>query len=221
MILVLSDTHLGKYDKKKDTFLKNLVKDYNNIIINGDFWDSWATSFKDFINSEYKELFELLKSKNTIYIYGNHDYRAEYDKKSGDTFSNFQGIEYDTKIGNRDFHFEHGHRYFFNTKNPLFVNYYYIIDKIPFLGPMTNNITELTYKVFPSKVGKNKISTKRNSYVKEIKAKDIYYVMSHTHIPDIDEENKYINTGCIVGNFLSYVVIDNQGNPLLIRNISS
>ena len=36
MILVISDTHLGKYDKEKDKFLQNLIKDYDNVIINGE-----------------------------------------------------------------------------------------------------------------------------------------------------------------------------------------
>jgi metallophosphoesterase superfamily enzyme len=124
MTLVISDTHLGKYDKKKDEFLRNLVKDYDNIVINGDFWDNWAISFKDFVNSEYQKLFKLLKSKNTTYIYGNHDYRAEFQKDLGEVFSNKQGIEYDLKIDGRKYHFEHGHRYFFHTKNPIFINYY-------------------------------------------------------------------------------------------------
>jgi UDP-2,3-diacylglucosamine pyrophosphatase LpxH len=40
--LVISDTHLGKYDQKKDKFLKDLIKGYDRIIINGDFWDNWG-----------------------------------------------------------------------------------------------------------------------------------------------------------------------------------
>jgi hypothetical protein len=87
------------------------------------------------------------------------------------------------------------------------------------LGSTINKFTELTYRLFPNKISSNKVATKRNSYVKEIKPKDCYYVMSHTHIPDIDNKNKYINTGCIVGNFTSYVVIDDNGEPSLIRKI--
>jgi len=219
MTLVISDTHLGKYDRKKNLFLRNLIKDYDKVIINGDFWDNWGTSFKDFINSDYRDLFKLLKSKETIYIYGNHDYRAEKQKKLANIFSDTQGIEYNAIIGGKNFHFEHGHRFFYNQKKVIFINYYYIIDKIPLLGPLVYAITQLIYYLFPGKVSKNKISIKRNQYIKERKPKNIYYVVSHTHIPEMDKEKKFINTGCIMGRFASYLVIDNDGEPELIRKL--
>lgn len=77
MTLVISDTHLGKYDRKMDLFLRNLIKDYDRIILNGDFYDCWLVSFEEFISSEYSELFKILKSKETIYIYGNHDSESD------------------------------------------------------------------------------------------------------------------------------------------------
>jgi predicted phosphodiesterase len=215
--LVISDTHLGKYDKEKDQFLKNLIEKYDRIIINGDFWDSWGTSLGDFVNSEYKNLLDLLKSKEKVYIYGNHDYRAENQRELSKICSNIQGIEYKLTIGDKDFHFEHGHRFFSKQKNPLLINYYYIIDKIPLLGRLVFKIINMSYRVYPRRIKENRIGRKRNDFIKSIKSKDEYYVVSHTHLPEIDEENKFVNTGCLVEDYFSYLVIDDRGNVRLIE----
>ncbi len=215
--LVISDTHLGRYYKKKDFLLKRLIKKYDKIIINGDFWDNWGTSFERFVNSEYRGLLDLLKSKDTTYIYGNHDYRSEDQKQLGERFSNRQGIEYDVNIGGRNFHFEHGHRFFYNQKKVTFINYYYTIDKIPLLGSLTYKAMKLSYNLFPERVTKNKIAISRNNNVKSIKPKEINYVISHTHIAEIDQENKFFNTGCIMGKVFSYLVIDENGNVRFLK----
>jgi hypothetical protein len=76
---------------------------------------------------------------------------------------------------------------------------------------------ELLYELFPAKVTRSKIATNRNDYVKRIKPRDISYVMSHTHIAEVDEKNKFFNTGCVMGKFFSYLVIDEQGNVRLVK----
>jgi predicted phosphodiesterase len=214
---VISDTHLGKYDEKKDLFLRELVGKYDRVIINGDFWDSWGTSFQRFVDSEYKKLLDLLKSKDTVYIYGNHDCRAESQKSLGEIFSNNQGIEYDINISGKDFHFEHGHRFFYDQKEVPFINYYRIIDKISFLDLLVYKGINLSYRFFPDRVLKNKVAVSKNNYVKNIKPKGINYVMSHTHIPEIDQEKGFFNTGCIMGKFFSYLVIGADGNVKLMK----
>jgi predicted phosphodiesterase len=214
--LVISDTHLGKYNKKKDIFLKELVSQYERIVINGDFWDSWGTSFQKFVNSKYRGLLNLLKSKETFYIYGNHDYRAEAQKKLGEIFSNKQGIELDITIGGKSFHFEHGHRFFHNQKKVHLINYYYLIDKIPFLGPLIYKLVGLSYRLFQKRLAHSRVGISRNEYAKSIKPSDTYYVTSHTHVPEVDEKERFFNTGCVMGKFFSYLVIDANGNVELI-----
>ncbi len=81
--IVLSDTHLyEEFDEKKFNFLKRIISKVDRVIINGDFWDSYICSFSDFINSPWKKLFPLLKTKKTVYIYGNHDKKSLTDKKN-------------------------------------------------------------------------------------------------------------------------------------------
>jgi predicted MPP superfamily phosphohydrolase len=72
--LIFSDTHLTKgFNRKKYEFLREIIEPVDRVIINGDFWDGYLTSFDKFVNSEWQKLFPLLKEKQTIYLYGNHD----------------------------------------------------------------------------------------------------------------------------------------------------
>lgn len=68
--LIFSDTHLTKkFDLKKFLFLKRIIESADQVIINGDFWDSWFSDFNGFLKSGWKDLFHSLKEKETIYIY--------------------------------------------------------------------------------------------------------------------------------------------------------
>ena len=70
--IIFSDTHIGKRcDRRRFEYLKKIISDADRVIINGDFRDHVVKSDK-FMNSKWKELFPLLKSKKTIFIYGNH-----------------------------------------------------------------------------------------------------------------------------------------------------
>ena len=131
-------------------------------------------------------------------------------------FSDIQDDALDIKIGETFYHFEHGHRFFFNQKDLRLKNFYYLIDKIPGLGKLVCFLTNMSYRYFSKRVSKNKVATKRNEYVKNIKPKDVYYVIGHTHMPEHDKKNKFINTGCIMENLITYLIIDDIGNPQLI-----
>jgi predicted phosphodiesterase len=218
MTLVISDTHLGKYDEKKDKFLKKLISKYERVILNGDFWDNWGEAdFSKFVNSEYKELFKLLKEKETVYIYGNHDYKAQYYPELTKVFSDIQAEEFDIEIGGQSFHFEHGHNFFYDNDERKFLNFYFTIDKFPKLRKFIYKSIQLSYKYFSKRVSRNKMATKRNEYIKSVKPQNTYYVIGHTHIPEHDENNRFVNTGCIIQDFVTYATIDNNGGVDLIR----
>ncbi|KUK82735.1 MAG: Metallo-dependent phosphatase, partial [Microgenomates bacterium 39_6] len=79
--LIFSDTHLtDRLDPKKMAFLKKIINKADQVIINGDFWDGAFISFDQFLSSPWQELFSLLKKKQTIYIYGNHDKKERCGK---------------------------------------------------------------------------------------------------------------------------------------------
>ncbi len=80
--LIISDTHLTNFNKRQFIFLQDLISSVDQVIINGDFWDSWCVSFEKFVNSKWQDLFDLLLEKNTIYIYGNHDPKDLNDERT-------------------------------------------------------------------------------------------------------------------------------------------
>lgn len=110
-IFVFSDSHLStKYDKEFYEWVKYWSSKADKIIICGDFWESDLCSFDEFVKSEWKDtLFPLLKSKDTHYIYGNHDYDTDSDDRVS-IFSNEQSYELDLALGDREYHIEHGDR---------------------------------------------------------------------------------------------------------------
>src|SRR3989339_1338248 len=109
-ILIFSDTHLYlPFDEKKYNFLKKIIEKSDQVIINGDFFDNYMISFDEFVNSSWNRLFPLLKSKKTIYIYGNHDKRSFSDKRV-ELFSDIQAERYKIKTSNKTFIFEHGQK---------------------------------------------------------------------------------------------------------------
>ncbi len=107
--LIFSDTHFSqKIDQARLQKLANLIEEADQVIINGDFFDSYLISFSDFLETGWKELFKLLQPK-TIYIHGNHDPSHKTDQRTM-LFSQQQLDDFDLKEGKYKLHIEHGHR---------------------------------------------------------------------------------------------------------------
>lgn len=107
--LIFSDTHFQKHsDITLVKALVNLIKNSQNIIILGDFWDKYFTTFDEFLsNPRYSELFKALKEKNTIYIYGNHDPIELMDERVNKFCKECKQFHV-LEIGGKTIHFEHG-----------------------------------------------------------------------------------------------------------------
>jgi len=107
--LFFSDTHFSqKVDQPRLKKLAELIEEADQVIINGDFFDSYLISFSDFLETGWKKLFPMLQPK-TIYIYGNHDPAQKTDKRTK-LFSQQQRNDIDLIFGNLKVHIEHGHR---------------------------------------------------------------------------------------------------------------
>src|SRR3989338_3116815 len=105
--LVFSDTYFGAhFVEKKYHFLENLINQSDQVIINGDFWDSFFITFSQFNDSPYRNLFPLLKKKKTIYITGNHDTPDLLDNRV-ELFSDLQTDRYEMPVGDKVLIFEH------------------------------------------------------------------------------------------------------------------
>lgn len=208
-ILVFSDTHLtNRFNKKKFLFLSRIIKKADRVIINGDFWDGHLTTFNRFITSRWSELFELLKLKKTIYIYGNHD-RKEYCDSRVSVFSSVQTTSYKMRFNNYNYHFEHGNTFLPSFDKSLRITSYRIV-KIFTL--FTNCIEFPIQKLKLWYIGI--MANKRIKMKKNKDNKNTYMVCGHTHYPEIDKKNRFLNTGFMKFGIASYLIINKKGIEL-------
>lgn len=199
-VLIFSDTHLtDNFEEKKFNFLKKIISRSDKVIINGDFWDGYLTTFDKFISSPWKKLFPLLKSKKTVYVCGNHD-RFTYADKRINLFSVKQVTVYYLKNKNYKLIIEHGHKIYrtIDEKLPRKVNKYLSLAAGFFLNYFP--LTRLLLKMANSSI-KNRVKNKR------IKGEVLIY--GHTHYAEKDINNKFVNTGSIENGIAEYVLIEN------------
>jgi UDP-2,3-diacylglucosamine pyrophosphatase LpxH len=232
-ILLISDLHLtSNFDKRKFDFLRKTFASADQIILVGDFWDQWFTTFDKFLNSEWSHLFPILKSKNTIYICGNHDPLDKVYVKANVFCSQYSNtFEFD--LPQTKYYVIHGDALTKNKhqrKVEFYIKIHKYIEKQPWrvIFYSTKNFIEqsifkiLGYKKFFQFGG---IANHHNQTMKEYKLqknqqnKEIYktyLVCGDSHRPEIDEEIGYINTGFVKYGFASYVMIENAKPKLVI-----
>lgn len=211
--LLFSDTHLlKKFDEKKFLFLKKIISEVDQVIILGDFWDGILISFNEFIESDWKKLFPLLKEKHAVYVFGNHDRKEKSDNRVS-YFSDEQTDKYIFKVDGKTFVAEHGDR-FFKKHITYYLTYggplkFFFMSKL-FLTWHFLIFEEIMTKFF----GKKFLNTRLrfNRYIKKVKIEEFkkgeIIICGHTHAAEIDLENNFINTGIIRHGLGQYVVID-------------
>lgn len=212
--LVISDLHLNhkNYNEKKFRYLENLVNQADRVVINGDLWCAFSSNFDQFYNSQWNRLFPLLKSKNCVYIEGNHDLRKYIDERINNICDKFCG-NYLLTTQKYNYHFYHGHGFSIdfeksdlNTK----IRRFFYIEAIPvFIEKIL--ISLVGYKNY-SKLGAsifNKIQ-KINIQRKLQKNKNDFIVVGHTHCFEVTEKENYINTGRIGEGYGSCLIIEDE-----------
>ncbi len=215
-ILVFSDTHLtDKFDGAKYEFLKKIINEADQVIINGDFWDGYLTTFDKFISSKWQTLFPLLKSKDTVYIYGNHD-KEELANEKVNLFSNIQAKKYQIKLGKEQFVFEHGDRIIISGDKKIGqkILLYCLTRLVQFTHGLiirSNFLSKQSQKRFFVKVSK-KMAKLINI---ERKNEDYFFIAGHSHGQMIDYDKKYANSGFIQHGIAHYLIIE-DGNVKVI-----
>ncbi|MBI4009016.1 metallophosphoesterase family protein [Candidatus Roizmanbacteria bacterium] len=207
-LLVLSDTHLDlPFEEKKFKFLKKIISTADRVIINGDFWEGYNINFKQFINSPWKNLFSLLRSKKTIYLYGNHD-RKHYSNKQTFLFSILQTQQYKMRLNGKTLVFEHGNRLMplIDETHP---NVFNLIKKTNILGFIHKELVRKSgSKFFRHFLNmQNKAIKKRIK--QELKNNEIF-ICGHTHSAEFDLKNNFINTGFIKYGLAQYLIVDSH-----------
>ncbi len=208
--LIFSDTHLShEFDEAHFNALASVISDVDRVIINGDFWDAYLTSFDEFISSPWKQLFPLLKEKNAVYLYGNHDKPVFVDERAS-LFSDVQGFKHTLSIGENQALVMHGHLEvpeiddLFPRFTGKFGKHYQKLHKIK---EKENKLGILARK-FDSKYRK-RLHTKLVALANELTTHD-FLICGHSHFRSTDDSHKYINPGDFRNGWARYILISDN-----------
>jgi len=205
--VIVSDIHLThRYDERKFLFLKELFSSADKIILNGDFWDGYITTFDRFVDSPWKNLFPLLREKEAIYLYGNHDQKRFSDERVS-LFSMEQKDYHELMVKNEVYHVEHGQIlcpsidmiYPLSRTSLYYINV--VFNKIEALLVYLKSPHNSVLKYENRKI-KKKLQLAKVPY---------FYICGHTHYPEIDKDNKFANSGYIQYKRATYLIIDSSG----------
>lgn len=206
--LVFSDTHLtNHFDQSKYDFLVKIIKDSDRVVINGDFWDHFVCSFDEFIKSRWQELFSLLKEKQAIYIYGNHDLPQFCDQRTS-LFSTSAVLDYRFSAGQNNFYLTHGHTVLRNitVMHPALINFPLTRWLIRWYGFVKEGLMILLlgnkYLIRNFHNGNNLLKVWGMG---NLKSKE-YLVCGHTHRPETTEQ--FLNSGFIDWGMAQYLLIE-------------
>lgn len=209
--LVFNDTHFSnKFDSELFDYIAKLIKSADQVIINGDFWDAYLTTFDAFVTSEWRRLFPLLKAKHTVYIFGNHDKKEFMDERYS-LFSDVQTMKHTLKSGENTFVIEHGHllaptydaRWLF--KNNIIVRPFYKL-LIALLEKVT--IVRNIQRLFEYSAGYKKLGHFIDGVSKKISA-NTYYVFGHAHIHVFVPEHNVVVVGVSQKKRMHHLIIEN------------
>lgn len=219
--VIISDTHLtAKFNKNQFEYIKNAIGDADKVIINGDLWDGYEISFDRFVKSKWSKLFPLLKSKNTHYIFGNHDKEAWCDERV-ELFSVSTGYEAIVDMsGNRQVHISHG-----DFTLPKFKMVY---EKSRFMLRLLTIPYNLIYFIewglahsfawdkekFVFWESKRYTNRQLKSSIDLAKSPYAWHVFGHSHLPEVDPSYRFINSGFIMMGLGSHVEITDNNIEL-------
>lgn len=217
--LVFSDTHLStKFNKKLFNALAALISQSDKVIINGDFWEGLAIKFDDFLKSNWKQLFTLLKQKDAVYIYGNHDHQIYSDDRVYQ-FCNQAVSEYLMETPSRQYLFRHGHEFLFPKHSDNYVR-----ERASEAGTRWRktrlqgaDIAQCVgFGLFGPKVLPAFINHISTSQRKEIGLDGQILVCGHTHRPHYNKKSNFVDIGFFNHGWANYMEIDETGNFKLI-----
>jgi len=208
--LIVSDVHLTAiFNKRKAVYLMRLFASVDRVILNGDFWDGYRTTFSRFVNSKWNMLFPLLKEKKAVYLYGNHD-RKDLSDKRVNLFSVEQHDHYLLRSGNVIHRVEHGHR-LAPTFEMLVPLPHFIVVLINFISQIGEYIATLFAS--PHFVLLKGVNKKIKHKLQKQGEKN-WYLCGHTHYAELDSANKFANSGYIQYRRASYLIADSSGLTL-------
>jgi len=215
-VIIFSDTHLSHhFNQDQCEFIKQATKLADQVIINGDFWDSYETTFDQFVNSEWQQLFPLLKKKKTIYLYGNHDLEKFSDERVK-LFSITQADVVELTASDQKLRVEHGHRITPSLEDtlPLFFNHVFMLRLGNFLQRWGVKLAREKF-LFVIRWHRNLLARYRVG--KLVANSGQIFICGHSHLVEFSPDKKYINNGVIRWGLGQYLKVE-DGRLDLIRS---
>lgn len=214
--LIISDLHLShRFDAPRAEYLIKLLIAADRIILNGDFWDSHATTFDRFVKSPWKMLFPILKARQTVYLYGNHDRPEDCDDRVK-LFSTTQANHWQLHDADLRLHIEHGHHILAKHRDsPRWVVTLFRFSGYDawFRTPLERYlVTSDSLFLHRWHMGANQTELMNKSDL----FPDQVLVTGHTHLPIADHEHEFVNLGYI-NHGLSYYVQVEHGKGYFIH----
>jgi predicted phosphodiesterase len=211
-ILVFSDSHFSiSFDEKKFNALKKVIEKADQVIIAGDFWDGYLSTFDAFVNSPWKDkLFPLLKSKKSVYLYGNHD-KQKYSDERTNLFSDAQARSYQFSMGDKTFIIEHGDRIAPLIDMIIPFKWITFFTKLhDFFEKTVISIWGENYYRWLHAPVNNRIKLRAK---KKLKDNEVF-ICGHTHYAELDLANHFVNAGVNKHGLAQHVWIE-DGNITL------
>ncbi len=209
--IITSDLHLTtKFEPAKFNYLRKVIEQADRVIINGDFWSYYSCTFEQFINSQWNRLFPVLKSKNTVYIYGNHD--EEIWCGDCTEFSDIQSYEYDLKVGEHLYKVQHGHRLCLskpiNNEKYMRVERKLHVDDLIRYPLESWIIKRLGLSKYQRLTRSMQIELKK--YALQHMSENEVLITGHSHHGEVDFTDKFANCGFIGSGIAEFIILDSD-----------
>lgn len=201
--------------------LKNLGRE-DHLVLLGDILELWREKNLDSVanNQEIlQKLYELTKQTNVYYIYGNHDFTISSLSRKVKNFPFAISHDLRLELNGRKYYFLHGYELEVYSKlEPLTLDDYeklciglcdrtekYFGSFLSVLWDISqiSNVMKDFYHTITRPASKrdleNYIDRFANSFISKSMflgvKEDEFFIFGHTHIPNLDESNKWGNTG--------------------------
>ncbi len=217
--LVFSDLHLThEFNRTQCDYIANQIKKVDQVVINGDFWDSYLTTFGAFLDA-WQPLLSVLAEKNTIYVQGNHDLLAAMDERVY-AFSRQVVTEYSVVTSAVTYIILHGNTIAqeFDARHPR------LTARLKRFYPALGVVAPLPVFGIPIKAwqrhAQQRVDRELRAYV-AAQDDNSMYVFGHSHIRRDMPESRYLNPGAWSLDIARFLVISQMGYELVQDDLTS
>ena len=231
--IILSDLHLGeKVNKQRKQAFLEAFRNYDRVILNGDFLDDFWDYSKT-RESGWSPIFEILKSKEVIYIFGNHDRDSIELRKETKDFINSYHEEYVLPVGEKELVIQHGHHIYPRPDGILYSSPQTILGKLS--KWFVKSIWQILYPIvlitrfFIEKYPKTLAYLQRSfvkpqnermkRYAKQNLKPHQILVCGHSHFAEFAPEKQFINEGANSYNRIEYLSIREGKMKLVVKKL--